>query len=406
MNTPPIIVVGTGRSGTSVVAGMLWNMGIFMGNSLVPADKNNPAGHFEDEKFKELNLDYLSKKFDEEEFRKRVRRILNFRGTTHEWWGWKDPSTAQFLKYYIEPYEKPKVIFCKRDKKDVKNSMKKCYGWTDDQCDRLIEARLKGIEEVKDKVDLLELKFEDIVKNPEKIVDKLYKFTGVPEVDYRRFRAIDLVKPRKYGEKKILIATPNMGWIRREVTSLHITMSHDTRYDREFRFPRGVPYELNINKLIYEDFLPGDFDYLLLVDSDNPALKNPLDLVELDKDVIACPTPQWYNDSVDYVIEDEVNHYVGNGVNRNLCKPVPESRRQGLQEVDSVGSGCILIARRVLENVEDAFNPVWHEPTKRQTGDFSFCHKAREKGFHIWAHWDYTCDHIKEVSLNRVKSFK
>jgi len=54
-----VIVLGTGRSGTSMVAGCLARSGYFMGDRLLPADENNLTGYFEDVGMNALNEDIL-----------------------------------------------------------------------------------------------------------------------------------------------------------------------------------------------------------------------------------------------------------------------------------------------------------------------------------------------------------
>ena len=43
-----IIVLGMHRSGTSLIAGVLHEMGVNMGSNLMKADEYNPKGYFED----------------------------------------------------------------------------------------------------------------------------------------------------------------------------------------------------------------------------------------------------------------------------------------------------------------------------------------------------------------------
>jgi GT2 family glycosyltransferase len=135
------------------------------------------------------------------------------------------------------------------------------------------------------------------------------------------------------------------------------------------------------------------------MDSDNPPMasrgRNPLELAELDKDVVVLPTPifhgGWKNPFLFncYDVADDGDGYV------------EHHPQEGLQEVDVGGSGCMLIARRVLE----ALAPIPFRCGNDENGiqiygeDFMFCEKAREKGFSIWSHFDYVCHHYKEVDL-------
>jgi len=55
-----IIILGSGRSGTSMVAGCLASAGYFMGSNLLPANDSNPKGFFEDILINRLNEDILN----------------------------------------------------------------------------------------------------------------------------------------------------------------------------------------------------------------------------------------------------------------------------------------------------------------------------------------------------------
>jgi hypothetical protein len=50
-----LIILGSGRSGTSMVAGLFRNSGYFMGETLHEADRGNPKGYFEDVAINSLN---------------------------------------------------------------------------------------------------------------------------------------------------------------------------------------------------------------------------------------------------------------------------------------------------------------------------------------------------------------
>ncbi len=53
------VVLGSGRSGTSMVAGTLHTAGYYMGDHLLPSTASNPAGYFEDQAINDLNEDIL-----------------------------------------------------------------------------------------------------------------------------------------------------------------------------------------------------------------------------------------------------------------------------------------------------------------------------------------------------------
>src|SRR5262249_21790216 len=60
MSTRNCLILGSGRSGTSMLAGMLRLAGYYMGEHLVPADPSNPKGYFEDDEVNAINEELLS----------------------------------------------------------------------------------------------------------------------------------------------------------------------------------------------------------------------------------------------------------------------------------------------------------------------------------------------------------
>src|SRR5262249_26774035 len=60
MNARSCLILGSGRSGTSLLAGILHGAGYFMGENLVPADEGNPMGYFEDDEINAINEELLT----------------------------------------------------------------------------------------------------------------------------------------------------------------------------------------------------------------------------------------------------------------------------------------------------------------------------------------------------------
>lgn len=405
MYKDPYIIVSVGRSGSSALAGMMYYLGMHMGDNFVPADRNNPGGHWEDKNFKELNLAFIKEHISEDEFLDKAGVRINKNATEHYFWGFKVPSTAQILDKYMEISD-PKLIWCKRPKKEVIDSMKRAYGWDKEQAEFLYNERMEGIKKHFKNKDLA-IDHKEIMTNPESVVEKLIEFTGISPLPEQKERAISHITkdvPPKSDKTKVLVMTPNGGSIRREVAYKLLETVKDGRYLVSVILPQGGSYNKNINKAIQETFLPGGYDFLLNIDADNPPLGNPLDLIQLNKDVMGFPTPQWSGEIIYPVAMDKVPKI-------DQYKSLPPEKHQGLQEVDVHGSGCILIARRVIEAVnKDENGPVWKDiwnetGTERTTADYNFCDRARENGFKVWSHFDYGCDHIKNLSMQDMLNY-
>lgn len=203
---------------------------------------------------------------------------------------------------------------------------------------------------------------------------------------------------------KVLVSIPNTGWIHKIVMNVAISCLNPSRHAVTIITPTHSPYENNLHHIV-NDFMDGDFDFWLNIDSDNPpAAKNPLKLIDLDLDIVGLPTPVWH-------FEDKVKGE--RPVYLNAYDFVPEEAaykehlpHEGLQEVDAVGTGCILISRRVFENErmrQAPFARLWNEDGTVDTGnDIAFCARAKRQGFRIFCDYDHPCLHFNEIELNEV----
>lgn len=117
-----LIVTGMHRSGTSFVASLLSAWNIDMGERLLPADRGNPLGYFEDTAFLELDRRIVtactpaeaghrdwgwteSETFDASalpSFQAAADELIASRDRTGHAWGWKDPRTSMLLDFWDE----------------------------------------------------------------------------------------------------------------------------------------------------------------------------------------------------------------------------------------------------------------------------------------------------------------
>ena len=175
-------------------------------------------------------------------------------------------------------------------------------------------------------------------------------------------------------------------------------MLSDNRYRIRHDCPSHTPWQHAMTKCAL-DFLDGGEDYWLSMDNDNPPKNNPLDLIELDCDLIGLPTPVWHS-----AVKGD-RPWFFNAMDRVADGFKPHGPCDGLQEVDAVGSGCFIVSRRVMLALRDQqpFARQWNDDgTVHIGGDFSFCDKVKAAGFRIFAHYGYICDHFNTLSLLEV----
>jgi len=95
----PIIVVGVARGGTSLIAGILENLGLFMG----------------DKSCKPVFEDVHLSSFFEDGNDKKVAEIISDYKRKHKIFGWKRPSSISQLEKVDSLFNKPKYIFIFKD---------------------------------------------------------------------------------------------------------------------------------------------------------------------------------------------------------------------------------------------------------------------------------------------------
>lgn len=145
-----ILVISTGRAGSSVVAKILHNnLLISMGNSFRKSDANNPNGYWEDLEFKNLNELFIRGRITFVEFNVKLKQLIKFRNNTYNDWGIKDPRLCYLWGNYLKIIPNSRLIIVERNFNDVITSCQKCYDWSHKKAKKIINDRINYIQFLK-----------------------------------------------------------------------------------------------------------------------------------------------------------------------------------------------------------------------------------------------------------------
>jgi hypothetical protein len=155
--------------------------------------------------------------------------------------------------------------------------------------------------------------------------------------------------------------------------------------------------------LLVRDALVNGFEHIFFVDDDMSLEPDTLTkLYEANKDIIGglCVSRHTQEPCAFEAKEFE------NGKVK-LYKPIKKIQ-EDVQEVDAIGTGCVLIKRQVLEKMFEKHKQFMFEflkETNPLTGvvnykgeDVVFCERAKELGFKVWLHSDVRPGHEAKTS--------
>lgn len=204
--------------------------------------------------------------------------------------------------------------------------------------------------------------------------------------------------------KGVYIAILNQGQMRVELVHMMIQLTRRSEFNIYYSFPADKPISQNRNKIVLDFLNHKELDYLMMIDSDIiPLSLDILHLIDHQKDIIAPVMFAYRQDAIVPLVlkrkretaPDKIAEY----------NVVDVTGDEGLIEVDAVGTGCIIIHRRVLEHpqMKAPFLNQYDENGLRILGlDLNFCKRAKELGFKVWCHLDYQCSHWTVFDLKEV----
>lgn len=146
---------------------------------------------------------------------------------------------------------------------------------------------------------------------------------------------------------------------------------------------------------LVQQCLEGGFDYLFMVDDDNPIPPETLiTFINDDKDIVIAPILGRHPDEKGnfkmcaFYVDPRL---VGDKTLR-YYEPIKEFKDTGpLHRIDAGGTGCMLIKRKVLETLRNTHEMVFefgditvNGQRRTMSEDVEFCERAVDAGFEVW----------------------
>lgn len=200
-------------------------------------------------------------------------------------------------------------------------------------------------------------------------------------------------------EKKILIAIPTSKYIEPETFKSIYDLEIPAGYKVDFQYFFG--YNISQVRNLISDWVIKGYDYLFSVDSDIAFSKDTLKkILSHDKDLV---TGIYRQRKPEQILEIYLPNENGGMRNANI-----EELTQPLVEIVGCGFGCVLIKKKVFEDIgypqfeykmANVHNILVSE-------DNDFCIKARSKGFKLYCDTSVICKHIGSTNYQVVKTAK
>lgn len=186
----------------------------------------------------------------------------------------------------------------------------------------------------------------------------------------------------------IVIGMPTRGELRAETASDLISLTKYTKRDTMFLPALGSYIPNNRNGLVTAAMQVGA-SHLLFIDSD---MRFPADTID-----------EFLNTHVGIIAANCRQRTQDAWTARKNGQWVSSAGRSGIERVDSVGTGVMMIDMNVFRGLEPPWFPFeWDAGTGKYVGeDVGFCRKATAAGYQIWI--DHTLSqqvrHIGTVEL-------
>lgn len=187
-----ILVMGTGRSGTSAIAGILHKLGVNMGSQFVETLETNPYGTYENIEFRQEISERLIK--GELMIEAAIPQIKQFSERQQGLWGLKDPYLCKIAHHLAEFLDDYKIIVAQRDTAEVIDSFRRAYSVNQEIAQQWYENVSSNLNWQLSYLDIpkLTINYSDLMKDTEAQVKRIAEFVGVDVTQ----EALDHIRPK------------------------------------------------------------------------------------------------------------------------------------------------------------------------------------------------------------------
>jgi len=211
----------------------------------------------------------------------------------------------------------------------------------------------------------------------------------------------------KDDTKNIVFAIPNRSstsQINAELANVIHSLGRDHMpesgdYNVKVSFNYLQPVDANRNQMV-KDFL-GDEDneWLIMCDNDVVPPRDILQMVDYGEKVVSATVTIKKERVPQPVIVKQRDD--GQYRQMGMDEYYDEIDDEGLVEVDGVGTGCILIHRSVVEDIEPPwFRFIYNDDGTLELGeDFYFGEKLRQNDYSMYVSSEHVCSHFRKTDL-------
>ncbi len=200
--------------------------------------------------------------------------------------------------------------------------------------------------------------------------------------------------------RKILVAImcrgPHSQEISVELLETIMQLEKPEGYEVEVSTSYRMPVDSNRNFVFKKVLETPDIEYILMLDADISPPKNILEMIKHNEKIIS---------GMIMIMKKGIPQPCAMKLVENTLTPVIlsdfQKRADSLIEVDGIGTGCLMVHRSVIEQIQ----PPWFKFEYDSYGimsvgeDYHFSLKARANNFRIFVDSSMPCGHLKTLNL-------